>query len=71
MRALMRPIRNSAELRLACLERIDQQVELVEDLLEPELTCLMHHDEQQLVGMLRTRVLQREEGIEARGRNRT
>jgi CO dehydrogenase/acetyl-CoA synthase gamma subunit (corrinoid Fe-S protein) len=40
-------------------ERLDEQVELVQDLLEPQLARLMHDDEEQLIGMRGTRVLQR------------
>ena len=54
------------ELGLALLERVDQAVELVQDLLEPQLARLMHDDEQQLVGVLglRPRPLQREQLVE-------
>jgi hypothetical protein len=54
------------ELRLAPLEHVDQCVELVEDLLEPELTRLMNDDEQQLVGVRwdGAGMLQREQLVE-------
>ena len=54
------------ELRFLLLERVDQSVELVEDLLEPQLARLMHDDEEQLVRVLgrRARALQREQLVE-------
>ena len=59
-------MRKSANSASRCLERVDQSVELVEDLLEPQLARLVHDDEQQLVRMLGhgARTLQREQLVE-------
>ena len=52
MSALIRPCGRARTPASRCVERVDEQVELVEDDLEPELARLVHDDEQQLVGVL-------------------
>ena len=66
MSALMRPMRKSANSASCARQRVDQRVQLVEDLLEPQLARLVHDDEEQLVGVLghRARALQLQQLVE-------